>query len=696
MQFGMNPQIGNYFIERDLFLGEFTKECLVQSAITGEYFMMRIYDKYILHQCPGIERAAHWEQQVLSQVQSSSSLLLYEGLESSEAIFSVMTLTSGETVLERIHQVSPFQENLVRIYLIQLLDSLSELHRYEYLPRVITNGCFKLLNENLVVDFYGAERNQSLLNGNLPLVYTTESPESLQFGVSHNLDQCSEIWSIGVCLYEMLFGVLPWQPYQDSQKFLDLIMNFNGENLPFPQAPKVSQPWIDLLKKMLTADRRLRMTWQELTSHPLVLDQQAKANHTPQEIENLKSPEDLNDNSFTILDDVNQSLFSSMIVKTVINRESVSHPDSLNQSQSKDLNTDEEWGDEAVRNRMDRYKKEGPISGSMLKKKNEATITSLTDEKIVNHHEPMKSPVLPPLTNEIMMVNKLTKTPRNHIGPQSPNTDRKFDSPYHKSLEGKGDDALKQGNGEEEHHPVPRPSYATRFDSACKYRHEQRIVYFCLETIDDLEGMASILQSEGRTGDYWQGYHIVAGLLAKSCLDRQNMLIQSIEGQQNVFSMPDFANFIRTPDTRLFLQELVRERISVGNQLDTISTRIQDKSFNNRIVADVLPNLSKTSPRLDPNLLVQHIVWLFSFFLDFKLNFEGHHKQEIRKLLARLFMCSEAEQEFRFLNSGKVFDWSLFERLLNDAYLLQTYDLATQWYMNARDYSFMQPMGGGW
>ena len=167
----------------------------------------------------------------------------------------------------------------------------------------------------------------------------------------------------------------------------------------------------------------------------------------------------------------------------------------------------------------------------------------------------------------------------------------------------------------------------------------------------------------------------------------------SIENKQNIFNMPDFSDFLNHSDIKLFLQELKRERLSVGHVMDTVVEQTNQNKFNQKMLEDAISYLTAKEGGiiLNPSLLTQHVVWMFGFFFDYKQLFSFEQKHEIRKILAEVFMCTESEKEFAFLMNGRVFDWLKFQQILNDTYLLQTYDVASQWYLNDRDTSFYQP-----
>lgn len=120
---------------------------------------MRIYDRNVLASSMNLNNMVVWEQQVLSRVSSPYLMQLYEGMQSQENIFNVMTLCSGDTLSEKIKCHGTIEEESSKVWLYQIVQALTELNMFSYLPRVITNGCFRLLENNICVDIVGSSRN---------------------------------------------------------------------------------------------------------------------------------------------------------------------------------------------------------------------------------------------------------------------------------------------------------------------------------------------------------------------------------------------------------------------------------------------------------------------------------------------------------------------------------------------------------
>ncbi len=88
------------------------------------------------------------------------------------------------------------------------------------------------------------------------------APEILK-GCNYNIK--ADIWSMGVVLFEMLFG---YCPYEDKT-IARLINKIDHKPLIIPKINKISRKTEDLMIKMLVQDPKRRIDWPTLLNYPL-------------------------------------------------------------------------------------------------------------------------------------------------------------------------------------------------------------------------------------------------------------------------------------------------------------------------------------------------------------------------------------------------------------------------------------------
>uniref|UniRef100_G3UN48 Ribosomal protein S6 kinase n=1 Tax=Loxodonta africana TaxID=9785 RepID=G3UN48_LOXAF len=240
---------------------------------------------------PLILKNSHRPPALSSKIQALLLIILTRDYLNLLHTFLVMELLNGGELFERIKKKKHFSETEASYIMRKLVSAVSHMHDVGVVHRDLKpeNLLFTDENDNLeikVIDFGFARLkppdNQPLKTPCFTLHYA--APELL----NHNgYDESCDLWSLGVILYTMLSGQVPFQSHDKSvtcTSAVEIMKKIKKGDFSFEgEAWKnVSQEAKDLIQGLLTVDpnKRLKMSglryneWlqdgSQLSSNPLM------------------------------------------------------------------------------------------------------------------------------------------------------------------------------------------------------------------------------------------------------------------------------------------------------------------------------------------------------------------------------------------------------------------------------------------
>ncbi|KAL8202887.1 UNVERIFIED_CONTAM: hypothetical protein K2H54_029184 [Gekko kuhli] len=242
--------------------GGFAKVKLACHRLTGEQVAVKIMDKSALgDDLPRVKT----EIEAMKSLSHQHVCRLYQVIETPEKIFMVLEYCPGGELFDYIIAKDRLTEEEARIFFRQIVSAMAYVHSHGYAHR-------DLKPENLLID---AEHNLKLIDfglcakpkGGLDYHLNTccgspayAAPELIQ-GKAY-IGSEADIWSMGVLLYALLCGFLPF----DDDNVMALYKKIVRGKYEVPKW--LSPGSVLLLHQMLQVDPKRRITVKHLLNHP--------------------------------------------------------------------------------------------------------------------------------------------------------------------------------------------------------------------------------------------------------------------------------------------------------------------------------------------------------------------------------------------------------------------------------------------
>ncbi|XP_074850115.1 maternal embryonic leucine zipper kinase [Carettochelys insculpta] len=245
--------------------GGFAKVKLGLHLLTGEKVAIKIMDKLALgDDLPRVKT----EIDAMKNLSHQHICRLYHVIETAKKIFMVLEYCPGGELFDYIISKDRLSEEEARIFFRQIVSAIAYVHSQGYAHR-------DLKPENLLID---SEQNLKLIDfglcakpkGGLDYQLNTccgspayAAPELIQ-GKAY-IGSEADIWSMGVLLYALLCGFLPF----DDENVMALYRKIMRGKYEVPKWLSASS--ILLLHQMLQVDPKKRITVKHLLTHPWLM-----------------------------------------------------------------------------------------------------------------------------------------------------------------------------------------------------------------------------------------------------------------------------------------------------------------------------------------------------------------------------------------------------------------------------------------
>ena len=262
MGIAVGQRVADYKILGALGSGGMGRVYRVCNAMTGRTEAMKVLLADL--SAPDEVERFRGEIRTLAGLRHPNIAQLHTALENGSELLMIMEFVEGST-LHELAQQAPINPQTVASYIQQVLTALGYAHKRGVVHRDIKPSNIMIAPQGVVkLTDFGIAQSEAM--GKLACPRTNAgslnymSPE--QALCKDTIDGRSDIYSVGVTLYELLTGKLP---FDDESANVVLLRQVN--ELPRPPIdinPRLSKPLSDLIMKALEKDpeRRFQTAWE--------------------------------------------------------------------------------------------------------------------------------------------------------------------------------------------------------------------------------------------------------------------------------------------------------------------------------------------------------------------------------------------------------------------------------------------------
>ena len=264
-----NNKIDDYEIIKELGKGSYAKVKLVINKNNKNKFAMKIYSKKSLLD-PQKNSTVKNEINILKQLDNINIMKLHDVIETTKYLYLIMEFIDGISLLDTIKKEENhyFEEQRAIKIFTQIIkaniycQSKNICHRDLKLENIliIKNDIIKLIDFGFAVKT-DKETLQNLFCGS-PSYMAPEIVNKEKY-----IAQYSDIWSLGVLFYSMLYGRFPFLAKNQNELFKKI----NEAQVEFPDEIEVNEKIKILLKKIFVIIPAQRPSLQEILNDILLL-----------------------------------------------------------------------------------------------------------------------------------------------------------------------------------------------------------------------------------------------------------------------------------------------------------------------------------------------------------------------------------------------------------------------------------------
>ena len=255
-------KIDDYLITKELGKGSYAVVKLATHKLTKNKYAIKIYSKQSLID-PQKRNTVKNEVNILKQIDNENVMKLYDVIDTPSNLYLVLEYINGINLLEIIknEKYHFLKEERAKKIFLQVVKGISYCHKKNIFHRDIKLENILVLKDDTIkiIDFgFGIKCNKDTYQ---KLFCGTPSYMPPEIVKKEKYIACySDIWSLGVLFYAMLFGIFPFKGKDDDELFEKII----EAKLSFPEYNQIGDKIKELFNKIFVINPIRRISLDDM------------------------------------------------------------------------------------------------------------------------------------------------------------------------------------------------------------------------------------------------------------------------------------------------------------------------------------------------------------------------------------------------------------------------------------------------
>ena len=255
-------KIDDYLITKELGKGSYAVVKLATHKLTKNKYAIKIYSKQSLID-PQKRNTVKNEINILKQIDNENVMKLYDVIDTPSNLYLVLEYINGINLLEIIknEKYHFLKEQRAKKIFLQVVKGISYCHKKNIFHRDIKLENILVLKDDTIkiIDFgFGIKCNKDTYQ---KLFCGTPSYMPPEIVKKEKYIACySDIWSLGVLFYAMLFGIFPFKGKDDDELFEKII----EAKLSFPEYNQIGDKIKELFNKIFVINPIRRISLDDM------------------------------------------------------------------------------------------------------------------------------------------------------------------------------------------------------------------------------------------------------------------------------------------------------------------------------------------------------------------------------------------------------------------------------------------------